>query len=40
MVWGGQGRPERAEIREAVLAVLNAQRATRGQAPFIDLGEE
>jgi hypothetical protein len=40
MVWAEGLRPESAEVREAVLFALNAQRKSRGQAPFIDLGDE
>ena len=37
MVWAPGSRPENAQIREAVLGVLNADRATRNQAPFVEI---
>lgn len=40
MQWADGTRPENAAVRESVLAVLNAQRKAKGQAPYIDLGEE
>jgi hypothetical protein len=36
MVWPN-GRPASREVREAALAVLNADRKAKGQAPFIAL---
>ena len=32
-----QGRPESAEIRAGVLAIINAERKSRGQAPYADM---
>jgi DNA-binding XRE family transcriptional regulator len=37
MVWADGTRPASVEVREAVLAVLNASRKAKGQAPFVDL---
>ena len=32
-----QGRPESAEIRAGVLGIINAERKSRGQAPYVDM---
>jgi transcriptional regulator with XRE-family HTH domain len=32
-----QGRPESAEIRAGVLGIINAERKSRGRAPYVDM---
>ena len=39
MVWTEGSRPESAQVREAVIDVLNAQRKADGKAPLIDMGD-